>query len=341
MVRARVLLCVVAILTLAPFFQGGSMDFVSAAPIAAHSVVDTDPYSLISQVNSLRASRGLPGYSVNPILMAVSQQHAQYMSTYGVSHFGADGSAPWQRGLAAGYPLAGDLSRGGFYSENIIAGENKSVQDAILSWQNDAPHLATMLSPNLTEIGAGVVVVGNYVYYVIDCAQPTTGRVPQLATPLSFKTTPVGDVAQSAVQEVRTLSPSTPMADGKVFHIVKPGETLWLIAISYHVKIVDIRKLNNLPEMQDLYPGEKLFIKLSDINPTTVPTRTPTLLPTRVPAKTRIAEPSRTSEMRPTPTSAHIVADSTNSNVFVLGIIVLAALIFALVFVKSSGRRDD
>jgi len=31
-----------------------------------------------------------------------------------------------------------------------------------------------MVSQNLTEIGAGVAVSGGRVYYVIDCARPTT-----------------------------------------------------------------------------------------------------------------------------------------------------------------------
>ncbi len=135
--------------------------------------VETSALALINEVNLLRAANGLPAYLTSPILMSVAQQQAQYMAAAGVSHYGPGGSLPWQRGLAAGYPLAGDLSLGGFYSENIIAGSGMSVQQAVLAWQGDAPHLTTMLSPNLTEIGAGVTLVGNYVYYVIDCASPT------------------------------------------------------------------------------------------------------------------------------------------------------------------------
>jgi len=63
--------------------------------------VDTDPYSLINEVNQLRAARGLPAYATSPILMSVAQQQAQYMASAGVTHFGPDGSKPWQRGLAA------------------------------------------------------------------------------------------------------------------------------------------------------------------------------------------------------------------------------------------------
>src|SRR5205823_1348766 len=99
------------------------------------------------------------------------QTHAEYMAAIRtVTHYDAGGLRPYQRGLAAGYPLAGDLSLGGFYSENIMAGNNLSVQEAVTAWQGDTPHLLTMLAPGLQEIGAGVALVGGYVYYVIDCA---------------------------------------------------------------------------------------------------------------------------------------------------------------------------
>ena len=203
--------------------------------------VDTNPNSLINEVNTLRAEYGLPAYSANPILMSVAQQHAIYMSVAGVTHFGADGSSPWQRGLSAGYPLAGDLSLGGFYSENITAGNNKSVKDAVKERQGDGPHLNTMLSPNLSEIGAGVAIVGDYVYYVIDCAQPTTSRQPQAYTP-NPGGIPSTARTESAPLVINTLIPATPLVDGKLFHLVKPGETLWLIAISYGVKIAELRR---------------------------------------------------------------------------------------------------
>src|SRR4051812_1777362 len=145
---------------------GMPVSSVRAERALALPQVDTDPSSLIAEVNSLRAAHGLAAYSVSSILMGTAQAQAEFMSANGVSHSGPGGSSVTQRLLAAGYPLAGDLSLGGFRSENITAGNNKSVQQAVSEWQGDAPHLNTMLSPNLTEIGAGVAFVGDYVYYV-------------------------------------------------------------------------------------------------------------------------------------------------------------------------------
>ena len=172
MKRALVIICILLfIVTNSP---------VLAMTPSEPAKVDMDPYSLIDQVNALRAANGLAPYSVNPILMSIAQSHAGFMAAAGVSHYGVGGSRPFERALAAGYPLAGDLTQGGLFSENITAGINKSTTDAVTEWQGDAPHLNTMLSPSLTEIGAGVVVVEGYAYYVIDCGLPTSSGVAQV-----------------------------------------------------------------------------------------------------------------------------------------------------------------
>jgi LysM repeat protein len=223
---------------------------------------------LINAVNALRASYGLAPYSVSPILMATAQSHADYMAATGhVSHTGLGGSSVTDRLLSAGYPLAGDLSLGGFRSENITSGsEGKTAQDAVTQWTGDAPHLTTMISPNLTEIGAGVTVNGGRVYYVIDCALPTTNGVPQQApgTPIAGGSTvaPAGGVI-IPVQVV------TPNADGDVIHEVKAGQTLWQLAISYETKIDEIKRLNNLYD-NEIYPGTNLLIKKGVIASPTV-----------------------------------------------------------------------
>ena len=76
------------------------------------------PLELINAVNELRVSSGLAPYSINSILMATAQAHADYMAATGtVSHMGLGGTSVTGRLLAAGYPLAGDLSLGGFRPE--------------------------------------------------------------------------------------------------------------------------------------------------------------------------------------------------------------------------------
>jgi uncharacterized protein YkwD/LysM repeat protein len=337
--KKRLVLFLICCLALVP----GIARAGNAASIpAVRSRVVTDAYSLIAEVNALRAANGLAAYAPNATLMSVAQQHAEYMAATGtVTHYNADGSRSWQRALAAGYPLAGDLSLGGFFSENIMAGDNLSVQEAVTAWQGDAPHLHTMLSADLQEIGAGVALVGDYVYYTIDCARPTPGGQPQAYTPPApaAGTTPGAGSAPLA----NTIVPSTPNGEGKIIHTVRPGETLWLIAISYGVKIAEIRQWNGLAEAQAIFPGDKLLIKAS-----AVPTQAAVTL-TVAPTVTAWASPVVTLTLVPTwtpqplavppPAAAPLAAAASNSSKMVLAAIVGAALVLAAVFVRAARRK--
>ena len=173
----------------------------------------TDAYTLIAEVNALRAANGLAPYTINATLMAVAQAHNDYQAaTSTVTHYSADGSRPYQRALAAGYPIGGDLSLGGFFSENIAAGTNLTTAEVIVWWQGDAPHLNTMLSPHLTEVGAGVTNVNGYIYYTLDASTPSGGTVP-VYTPNPDET-PDGP-GSGALPTLDYIMPSSPARPAK------------------------------------------------------------------------------------------------------------------------------
>ena len=276
---------------------------------------------LIAEVNALRVANGLPAYAVNSILMRVAQDQASYMAATGqVTHR----PGLTQRILDAGYPLAGDLSQGGFRAENITGG-NKTAVQAVQEWTGDALHLNTMLSPNLTEIGAGVAKVGNTYYMVIDCASPTTGGLPQAYTP-GPDAPAIGTSAPSDF--IVPIIASTPDANGLVYHEVQYGQTLWAIAIAYGVKIDQIRALNNLGSTTDIYQGNRLLIR-EDAPPP--PLTTTPLVDIVSPA---VSTPSATSTPFPTatPTSTETllpISESRDDN-SVAGIGVGIALIALL-----------
>lgn len=348
---------------------------VAAKPKAA----DTDPYSMIAEVNALRTSNGLPAYTVSPILMGIAQQHAEYMAANGVSHYGYGGTRPYQRALNAGYPLAGDLSQGGFISENITAGGDKSVQQAVLDWQGDQPHWHTMMSTDLMEIGAGVAIVNGYVYYVIDCARPLGAKPPAVNTAAPGETQqPQQPVATIYVGPplARTVIPSTPNAEGRLVHTVGPGETLWLIAVTYNVTILEIRELNYMSETDAIYPGEKLLIA-KDVVVTLAPIMAENTTPS-IPVAPSSSSPSDSSDVpsaldtvEPDPaTATNSIASSSSytrtplptlplptnlapvstapataplaidSSLLIVGAILLAALVLAGVLVYA-GRKGD
>src|SRR4030095_11386572 len=101
------------------------------------------PYDLVNAATALRAAYGLAPYSIDSILMFTAQNQADFMATNGtVTHIGPGGIGLTDRLLGAGYPLAGDLSVGGFRAENITSGgENMPAGDAINGWMGDALHL--------------------------------------------------------------------------------------------------------------------------------------------------------------------------------------------------------
>lgn len=140
------------------------------------------PQALVDAINAERTKKNIPILKVHPNLMSSAQKHANYMASGGgITHYSADGSRPFQRHLAEGYPLAGDLSRGGFASENIVAGSGMTIEQAIASWYGDDPHTQTMLSDKYNDCGAGVAVSGTMIYYCFDVARSTTA-IPSGAT---------------------------------------------------------------------------------------------------------------------------------------------------------------
>ena len=305
---------------------------IALADTSASLPLQTTANELIAAVNSLRLANGLPAYSVNSILMQVAQDQANYMAATGqVAHR----PGLTQRMLDAGYPLAGDLSQGGFRAENITGG-NKTAAQAVQEWTGDALHLNTMLSPNLAEIGAGVARVGNTYYMVIDCALPTTSGQPQAYTP--GPDDPV--VGTSAPGDfIVPIVTSAPDENGLVYHEVQSGQTLWAIAIEYGVKIDEIRALNNLESGTDIFPGDKLLVqKGAPPLPATV-TSTAVIVPTApILVVTSTSFPATT----PSITDTAVLLDEPRESNSVAGIvigIVLVTLLFAGMLTWLGSRR--
>ncbi len=283
-----------------------------------------DPYSLIDAVNGLRATNGLPAYQENGILMSIAQDQTDYQAAISeCTHTGSGGTTPKQRAANAGYGGGATF----FLSENYVCGTNLSVDEAISMWLGDAPHTQTMLGASYVDVGAGVSVSGDYVYYTLDVAYvagagnyaPASTITPGGPTPLPYY----------AVQTV------TPMPDGSVVHVVQAGQNLILIAKAYGVLVIEIKDLNNLTN-DNIYVGDKLIIrKASTPGPTS--TATAVAPPTRAATPTR--NPTRTPTPSQTPTASITIAVQAEAidqsggkvgldnigNVLVIAILVMAA----------------
>jgi hypothetical protein len=225
------------------------------------------PGELIDAVNNLRIAYGLPPLSVNSILMYIAQSQADYLLTTegGSGHSRANGMSLTEQLLSLGYPLGGDLSLGGYRSENYIFGDGMDVQTAIHAWLGDDPHTNTMLSPNYFDIGGGVAIgKDGTIYYVIDTARHTAnGRPQDDYTPIPAGTVVSGITINGTPGVDQFMVPitlSTPNSGGLVIHEVRYGQTLWSIAIAYNTTILQIRNLNDLPST-DIYSDQKLLIR--------------------------------------------------------------------------------
>jgi uncharacterized protein YkwD len=286
----------------------------------------SSPAELIDAVNALRSSYGLPPYNPNSILMGIAQNQADYnLSSGNNTHYSADGLSPYQRALQAGYPVAGDLSLGGFFSENITMGVGMTAEEAVENWTGDSPHLNTMISSNLQDIGAGVAVSGDIYYYVIDCGLSTGG------TPVPFSK------PRSSNPVIPTRVPNTPNADGSVTYIIKSGDTILGIALANGLTLDELLALNGLTAKSVIYPNQTIIIRAGYTPTPTQPTGTPTERPSITPWPTSTTTSTKTI-LPPSPTpSPGLPVSSARSTAII--IIVATLVIAAFLSLLGRGRR--
>lgn len=295
-------------------------------------------YDLIDAVNALRAANGLAPYQVNSILMSIAQGHSNYQASIGeVTHTGPGGSRPRDRAAAAGYGGGATF----FISENIAGGTNFSAEQAVSMWQGDDPHLNTMLGPNYRDVGAGVAVSGDFVYFTLDAAW-IAGEAsnPPAAT---LQGTPGSILPATAITYVVPVKISTPSANGVVTHTVQYGQTLIGIADAYKITVTQIKTLNKLTG-DTIYEGKTLIIQ-AGYTPTptsqptaTQPTFTPTVKPTRTPRPpTETPAPTQDITVTPTPLPAvsSTILSGAGGDPLLLSVIIVAALGFILMVVGS------
>ncbi len=289
----------------------------------------TSAGQLIAAVNNLRIANGLAPLSEHPALMQSAQSQADYMAAIGnITHARPNGTYTQQL-LALGFPLAGDLSMGGLRSENILSvygGLNwdSGVPDA---WQ-DAQHMNTMLSGNFTHIGAGVSQSGENYYYAVDTAAATGSGLPQESAAEMLTRVPEGERVADASQFMVPVTLGTPLPDGKIFHKVQYGQSLWSIAIAYGTTIKNIQQLNNLGEESTVYQGQELLVLI--VAPQTA---APTMIPptmTLAPTATRLPTLApRTAESAAPTESAPPTPQKPLSSRLLTAVLIIAALVGA------------
>lgn len=228
--------------------------------LAPHAQVAA--YELISAMNVLRMSNGLPALIENATINAVAQATAQIM---------ADQQLSWHIGDVAGRISAAGYGAGAkvYATENFAYAAGGTIDQIMLMWA-DYDHMRPATTPSYCHVGAGTATDSRgFTYYILQAAYisgvacdstPPTGGGGTPGQP------PAGYGYVTPVEKVDLNE------DGNYVHVVKTGQSLWSIAVAYGVTIKEILAWNNLPESYVLWPGDELTIAGPDSRALVTPT---------------------------------------------------------------------
>ncbi len=210
-------------------------------------------YDLITAINTLRVSYGLPALIEDPIVDSVAQSTAAIMAANEMS---------WHIGNAPGRLAAAGYGNGAtvWATENFAVGNASMGIDEIMAVWADPDHMRPVVGAAYCNVGAGVAQTSDgEIYYVLQAAYVSgqkCGSSPSSPGSTSQPVTSLGKVPQSPIPVIV----ATPDAEGRIYHVVQTGQSFWSIAIAYQVTIHDLEVWNNLARNRPLQAGQRLFI---------------------------------------------------------------------------------
>ncbi|GAB4463518.1 MAG: hypothetical protein Kow0070_24130 [Anaerolineales bacterium] len=212
-------------------------------------------YELILAMNTLRVSNGLPPLIEDPIINAVAQSTAETMAVNNMS---------WHIGNVRGRLAAAGYGGGGtvWATENFAVSWGGMGIDEIMAVWADPDHMRPAVDPAYCHVGAGVATYNGKTYYVLQAAyvggQACGSGSPSVPAGTSQ---PGGGSGSGFVPQIIVpVKIATPDAEGRVYHVVQQGQSLWAIAVAYQITIQDIETWNNISRNTPLQTGQKLFI---------------------------------------------------------------------------------
>jgi LysM repeat protein len=212
-------------------------------------------YELILAMNTLRVSYGLPPLIEDPIIDAVAQATAETMAVNNMS---------WHIGNVRGRLAAAGYGGGGtvWATENFAVSHGSMGIDEIMAVWADPDHMRPAVEPAYCHVGAGVATFNGKTYYILQAAYVSGQACGSGSPSLPPGTSQAGADSGSAFvpQIIVPVQIATPDADGRIYHIVQQGQSLWAIAVAYRVTIQDIETWNNISRNTPLQTGQRLFI---------------------------------------------------------------------------------
>lgn len=258
----------VVLCLLACFWYSPPNAQATAANTSAQSVT---AYDLIVAMNTLRVSNGFPALIEDPIINAVAQATAQTM---------ANSEMSWHIGNVRGRIQAAGYGGGAtvWATENFAVGTNIGIDFIMMAWA-DPDHMRPAVNPAYCHVGAGTArAPSGAIYYVLQAAYTSTSScgsyTTESTTPNTEDNSNTGDTETTTPlsQFIAPVKLATPDAEGKIYHEVAFGQSLWAIAVAYNLTIADLEYWNNVSRTSGIQVGQRLFIPNKDTKGYVTPT---------------------------------------------------------------------
>ena len=109
-----------------------------------------DPDAALAVINTYRGEQGLKPLKLDARLTAAAKAHSRDLAKSDrISHYGSDGSSPWDRVARTGYAAA-------LAAENIGTGQ-ASMLEVIKGWKGSEAHNKNLLLPDAQDMGIALV----------------------------------------------------------------------------------------------------------------------------------------------------------------------------------------
>jgi LysM repeat protein len=210
-------------------------------------------YDLIAAMNTLRMSNGLSALIEDSIVNAVAQTTAEIMAANEMS---------WHIGDVRGRLAAAGYGGGAtvWATENFAVGVGGLGIDEIMVMWSDPDHMRPAVVAAYCHVGAGVAKSpSGRIYYVLQAAYTSEHACGPYNYPGDSGVTPQPGTG-SNMGPIVPVKLATPDAEGRIYHVVEFGQSLWAIAVAYHITIHDLEVWNNISRESPIRVGQRLFI---------------------------------------------------------------------------------
>ncbi len=115
-----------------------------------YSTAKLDLDQALKLINAYRQEKGLKTLKLDPLLTAAAKSHSRDLAKHDrISHYGSNGSSPWDRVAAAGYKAR-------VAAENVGTGQ-ASLAEVIKGWEASEGHNKNLLLADAEHMGIALV----------------------------------------------------------------------------------------------------------------------------------------------------------------------------------------